>query len=141
MSKNKTSQTEESVYAFTENVENEVRRNDALKLVEIFKSVSGYEPKMFGPSIIGFGSYHYKYKSGHEGDAPLAAFSPRKDALVLYIIAKYENRDELLLELGKYRSSKACIYVKKLDDINLEVLGKVIENCVREVREMYPSEA
>ena len=138
MSKNKTSQTEESVYAFTENVENEVRRNDALKLVEIFKSVSGYEPKMFGPSIIGFGSYHYKYESGHEGDAPLAGLASRSNAITLYLASDFNDRKELLEKLGRHKTGKGCLYLQKPEDIDTEVLGKMIAISIEYIKQKYP---
>jgi hypothetical protein len=120
-------------------VEKEVKRNDSFKLIEVFKSITGHEPKMWGPSIIGFGSYHYKYESGHEGDAPLAGFSPRKDSLVLYIAPEFEKREELLLQLGKHKSSKACVYVKKLDDIDIPILKKIIKNSMDYATKLYPS--
>lgn len=139
MAKNKTTETDKSVINFIENIENEVKRDDSFALIEIFKSLTGKEPKMWGPTIIGFGSYHYKYASGHEGDAPLAAFSPRKDSLVLYFATDYENREELLAQLGKHKSSKACVYVKKLDDIDIAILKKMVKNSMRDTLKLYPS--
>lgn len=141
MAKNKTTQTDNSVTKFINNVENEVKRDDSFKLIEIFKSITGHDPKMWGPSIIGFGSYHYKYESGHEGDAPLAGFSPRKDSLVLYFSPEFENREELSLQLGKHKSSKACVYVKKLDDINIPILKKMIKNSMDYTTKLYPSKS
>lgn len=139
MAKNKTTATNSSVTEFVNNVGNEVKRSDSFKLIEIFKSITGFEPKMWGPTIIGFGSYHYKYESGHEGDAPLAGFSPRKDSLVLYFASEYENREVLLSRLGKHKSSKACVYVKKLSDIDIKVLETMTINSMAYVRELYPS--
>src|SRR6187455_1590008 len=141
MAKNKTTQTDNSVSEFINSVENEVKRNDSFKLIEIFKSITGHDPKMWGPSIIGFGSYHYKYESGHEGDMPLAGFSPRKDSLVLYFATEFEKREELLSQLGKHKSSKACVYAKKLDDIDIAVLEKMIKNSMRYTRKLYPSKS
>ena len=141
MAENKTTETNSSVIEFVNKVENEVKRNDSFKLIEIFKSISGFEPKMWGPTIIGFGSYHYKYESGHEGDAPLAGFSPRKDSLVLYFATEFENRDVLLSRLGKHKSSKACVYVKKLGDIDIKVLEKMIVNSMTYVMKLYPSKS
>ena len=112
MAVNKTKTTDADVEKFILKVDNDIRREDSFRLVKIFKSISGFEPKMYGPTIVGFGNYHYKYESGHEGDAPVAAFSPRKDAIVFYF-AEFEKRDELLEKLGKHRSGKACVYVKK----------------------------
>jgi hypothetical protein len=139
MAKNKTSQTANSVAAFIDKVEDEGKRDDSYKLIEIFKSITGHDPKMWGPSIIGFGSYHYKYESGHEGDAPLAGFSPRKDTLTIYIATEFEKREELLLKLGKHKSSKGCVYVKKLDDIDISVLKKVVKNSMDYATKLYPS--
>jgi len=139
MAKNKTTETNSSVTEFVNKVENEVKRNDSFKLIEIFRSITGFEPKMWGPTIIGFGNYHYKYESGHEGDAPLAAFSPRKDSLVLYFAAEYENREVLLSQLGKHRSSKVCVYVKKLSDIDLKILQVMIVNSMTYAKKLYPS--
>jgi len=139
MAKNKTTETNCSVPDFVNKVENEVKRNDSFKLIEIFKSITGFEPKMWGPTIIGFGKYHYKYESGHEGDAPLAAFSPRKDSLVLYFATVFENRDALLSELGKHKSSKSCVYVRKLSDIDLKVLEMMTINSMATVTKLNPS--
>ena len=141
MAKNKTTETDYSVSEFVNKVENEFKRNDAFKLIEIFKSITGFEPKIWGPSIIGFGSYHYKYASGHEGDAPLAGFSPRKDSLVLYMATEFEKREELLSQLGKHKSSKSCVYTKKLDDIDIAVLEKIIKNSMDHVIKQYPVES
>jgi len=141
MAKTKTTYTNSSVREFVNKVENEVKRNDSFKLIEIFKSITGFEPKMWGPTMIGFGNYHYKYESGHEGDAPLAGFSPRKDSLVLYFASEYENREVLLSQLGKHKSSKACVYVKKLSDIDVKVLEKMIANSMTYITKLYPSKS
>ena len=133
MAKNKTNETTRSVTAFVKKVENETRRNDAFALIGFFETLTGFEAKMWGPSIIGFGKYHYKYASGHEGDAPLAAFSPRKDSLVLYFANEYKDREALLAKLGKHKSSKACVYVKKLSDIDMKVLEKMVRNSMATV--------
>jgi len=127
MAKNKTTETNESTIDFINTfVEDETKKKDAFELIKIMQEVTHFEPKMWGPSIIGFGSYHYKYASGHEGDAPLVGFSPRKAAISLYINIPTENRDELLSKLGKHKASKGCIYVKKIADIDIEVLKKMI---------------
>ncbi|HJS54749.1 MAG TPA: DUF1801 domain-containing protein, partial [Chitinophagaceae bacterium] len=138
---NKTAETNSSVTEFVNKVENEVKRDDSFKLIEIFKSLTGFEPKMWGPTIIGFGNYHYKYESGHEGDAPLAGFSPRKDSLVLYFATEYENREVLLSQLGKHKSSKSCVYVKKLSDIDIKTLEKMIVNSMTHAMKLYPSKS
>lgn len=139
MAKNKTTETQNSVTDFINAVENEAKRNDAFELLTIIQETTGFEPKMWGPSIIGFGSYHYKYESGHEGDAPLAGFSPRKTAMTVYFYLPEENREELLSQLGKHTSSKACIYIKKLADIDLEILKKIILSSIEYTQKLYPS--
>lgn len=139
MAKNKTTETQNSVTDFINAVENEAKRNDAFELLKIMQKTTGFEPKMWGPSIIGFGSYHYKYDSGHEGDAPLAAFSPRKAATTVYFYLPEENRAELLSQLGKHKSSKACIYVNKLADIDIEILKKIILLSIEYTQKLYPS--
>lgn len=137
MATNKTAETSVDVNEFINKVENEKRRTDSFALLEIFQSVTGFDPKMWGPTIIGFGKYHYQYESGHEGDAPLAGFSPRKDSLVIYMATKFENRDELLSQLGKHKSSKVCIYAKKLEDLDLQILRKIIINSMTQVKQLY----
>lgn len=139
MAKNKTTETQTSVTDFINAVEDEVKRNDAFELVKLMHKVTGFEAKMWGPSIIGFGSYHYKYASGHEGDAPLAAFSPRKAAISLYFSLTPENREELIAKLGKHKPSKGCIYVKKLADIDLEIVKKMVSLSVENLNKLYPS--
>jgi len=141
MAKNKTTETSSSVTEFVLKVENEAKRDDSFQLIEIFKSITGFEPKMCGPTIIGFGSYHYKYESGHEGDAPLAGFSPRKDSLVLYFATEFEDREVLLSQLGKHKSSKSCVYVKKLSDIDLKILEIMTVNSMSYVTKLYPSKS
>lgn len=124
--KNKTIWTEASVDDFLNSfVEQDQKKKDSLQLIELLSSWSGFEAKMWGPSIIGFGSYHYKYASGHEGDAPMLGFSPRKAAISLYVYSPVDGQEHLLDELGKFKMGKACIYVKKLSDINLTTLEKM----------------
>ena len=141
MAKNKTAETDHSVTDYINEVANEVKRKDSFRLIKIFKSITGCEPKMWGPSIIGFGKYHYKYASGHEGDSPLAAFSPRKDSLVIYIATEFEKREELLSQLGKHKSSKSCVYAKKLDDIDIAILEKMVKKSIKYVTKLYPSKS
>ncbi|MFD2943605.1 DUF1801 domain-containing protein [Flavobacterium notoginsengisoli] len=138
MAVNKTTETTSSVTDFINAVENEVKRNDAFELLKIIQEITGFEPKMWGPSIIGFGSYHYKYESGHEGDAPLAGFSPRKTAMTVYFYLPEKEREELLPKLGKHTSSKACIYIKKLADIDMEILKKIILLSIDYTQNLYP---
>jgi hypothetical protein len=137
MAEIKTKTTDADVEEFILKVDNDVRRNDSFKLVALFKSISGFEPKMYGPTIIGFGNYHYKYESGHEGDAPVAAFSPRKDSIVFYF-SNFKERDQLLGKLGKHKEGKACVYVKKLDDINLAVLEEITKASIKDITAKYP---
>ncbi|MFH6999522.1 DUF1801 domain-containing protein [Flavobacterium sp. FlaQc-57] len=139
MAKNKTTETESSVVDFINTVEDEAKRNDSFELIKIMQKVTGSDAIMWGPSIIGFGSYHYKYASGHEGDAPLAGFSPRKAAISLYVSLPTEKREELLLKLGKHRAAKGCIYIKKLADIDIEVLKKMVSLSVENLNKLYPS--
>jgi hypothetical protein len=139
MAKNKTAETENSVNDFINTVEDITKRTDAFELVQIMQEQTRFEPKMWGPSIIGFGSYHYKYTSGHEGNAPLVGFSPRKDAISLYLYCSLENKEDLLSKLGKHKAGKSCIYIKKLTDIDVEILKKMISYSVQNLTELYPS--
>lgn len=138
MAKNKTTATESSVVDFVNAIDDEVKRNDAFELIKIMQNISGFEAKMWGPSIIGFGSYHYKYASGHEGDAPLAGFSPRKAAISLYVYLSDKKREELLSKLGKHKSAKACIYIKKLSDVDLDIVKEMIKISLELTLKLYP---
>lgn len=129
--KAKTTETDESVTGFLNAIADEQRRNDCVRIAEIMTEQSGYEAKLWGANIIGFASYHYKYASGHEGDAPLVAFSPRKAAISLYLSANFENRATLLQKFGKHKSAKACIYVNKLEDINIDILKEMISASIK----------
>lgn len=136
--KNKTTETSVKVTDFINSfVENDQKKIDSFQLIELMTKWSGFEPKMWGPSIIGFGSYHYKYASGHEGDAPLIGFSPRKAAFSLYVFSPTEENKHLLEGLGKYKISKACIYVKKLSDINTNVLEKLCKSSIDYLNEHH----
>jgi hypothetical protein len=135
MAKIKTSCTNQNVIDFINSyVDNEQKKADSFQLIELMKEWSEAEPIMWGPTIIGFGNYHYKYASGHEGDAPLLGFAPRKAALTFYIYSNTEKSKLLLAELGKFKMSKACIYVKKLSDINLSVLKKLCIESIKYIR-------
>lgn len=122
----KTTETTLSVKDFIKKIPEAERQKDALAIVDIMEKQSGFPAKMWGPAIIGFGSYHYVYESGHEGDAPLVGFSPRKNEFALYLSSAFEKREELLKQLGKHKSAKACVYIKKIEDINVVVLKKMI---------------
>jgi hypothetical protein len=139
MAKNKTQETELSVNDFILKIEDETKRNDAFTLLEILEKVSGFQAKLWGPSIIGFCSYHYKYESGHEGDAPILAFSPRAAALTVYLSSGFEDREPLLAQLGKHKASKGCLYIKKLTDIDLWILEKIFINQIAYTNKTYPS--
>lgn len=138
MAENKTQPTEASVLEFLENITPETKKTDSLFLLDWLQKVTGFAPKMWGPSIIGFGSYHYKYASGREGDAPLIGFSPRKNALTLYVTSCDAENVHDLSKLGKFTRSKACIYVKKLEDIDLVVLEKIVKQTMQFTKEKYP---
>jgi hypothetical protein len=130
MAELKTKQTEQSVEAFLNGVADEKKRQDCFTILELMKQVTQAEPKMWGGSIVGFGNYRYKYASGREGDWFLTGFSPRKQSLTLYIMAGFARYDELMKKLGKYKTGQSCLYVKKLDDIDLSVLKELVEQSV-----------
>lgn len=138
MAKNKTTVTEVNVRDFIESyVDNDQKKADSYELVDLMSKWSGADPKMWGPTIIGFGSYHYKYASGHEGDAQMLGFSPRKPQFSLYVYSKTERSDELLKALGKFKMGKACIYMKKLSDINIEVLKELCAETIAYLNEHH----
>ena len=126
MAENKTKPTAASVDDFIAAIENPRRRADALALLAIYKAVTGLPPVMWGPSIIGFGSIRYVYETGRTGDMPAAAFSPRKASITLYVGDEFEGAAELYASLGKHKKSVACLYVNKLDDVDLDVLREIV---------------
>jgi hypothetical protein len=130
MAENKTKPTKNSVSGFLKKVSDRDRREDCLKVLEIMKDVTGEEPKMWGTSIVGFGRYHYKYESGREGEAPLTGFSPRKGDLTLYITTGFEPFSDLMARLGKHKTGKSCLYIKKLADVDLGILKQLVEKSV-----------
>ncbi len=141
----KTIKNDNSVEEFLNAVENKQRRTDSFKILQLMQEVTGEEPKMWGPSIVGFGEYHYRYESGHEGDAPLVGFSPRKQSLTLYVMDCYSDEKDsafqkLLQQLGKYKTSKACLYINKLSDVDQTVLSKLILNSYEGTKRLYPKE-
>ena len=134
---NKTHATAASVNAFIDKQAKEEVRDDCRTLMKLMHELTGEEPYMYGPTIVGYGTYHYKYASGHEGDAPLAAFSPRKPELVLYLYP--EARDpELMTKLGKHKSTAGCVYVKRLADLDLKVLKTLVKKSIAAVKKAYP---
>ncbi len=138
MAKNKTTETEVDVFDFINSyVDNEQKKTDSFRLVELLSKWSGFEPKMWGPTIIGFGNYHYKYASGHEGDAPILGFSPRKAQFSLYVFSKTDKSDALLKDLGKFKMGKACIYIKKLTDIDPLILEQLCIDTISYLNEHH----
>jgi hypothetical protein len=138
MAENKTRPTEADVLGFINSVDDERKRQDSLTVLALMREVTGEEPKMWGGSIVGFGSYHYKYASGREGDAPITGFSPRKQALTLYIMGGFEQYDDLLAKLGKHTTGSSCLYVKRLSDVDLDVLRELVTKSVDHMKQMYP---
>ncbi|MBL7817085.1 MAG: DUF1801 domain-containing protein [Saprospiraceae bacterium] len=139
MAKNKTTETETSVNDFIGSVKDERKRNDCLELIELLKKETQLEPKMWGPSIIGFGNHHYKYESGREGDSPNIAFSPRASSIAIYLSGSFLDRDELLNKFGKHKTDKGCVHIKALADIDKSILLKMIANHIKHVEELYPN--
>lgn len=135
---NKTTYTDADVTEFINSyVDKEQKKQDSFRLVELMRRWSGTEPKMYGPTIVGFGSYHYKYASGHEGDAPVIGFSPRKAEFSLYVTVPGKENEKLLQQLGKFKMAKACIYFKKLEDINIDVLEMLCKGTIEYMKANY----
>jgi len=135
MAANKTQPTEFSVSAFIDSVADENKRADAKALLRMMRKATGEKAKMWGPSIIGFGSYHYRYETGREGDTPLVGFSPRKSGLVLYRMFGFEDAEELLGKLGKHSTGKGCLYIKKLADVDQKVLESLLARSLEAAQE------
>lgn len=138
MSENKTKPTDLSPADFVATVEHPTRRSDAETLLDLMSKVTGWEAKMWGPAIIGFGEYHYKYESGREGDFMRTGFSPRKQNMVVYIMPGYTNYDPILDRLGKHKKGKSCLYINKLADVDLEVLEELIQAGLDDMAKKYP---
>jgi len=134
MAELKTKKNRKSVKAFLDAVEHDGRRGDANRVLTLMEEVTGEKPQMWGDAIVGFGSYHYVYESGREGDWFVTGFSPRKQNLTLYIMSGFSAYDELLGKLGKHKTGKSCLYVNKLDDIDLKVLRRLVKESVAAVR-------
>ena len=137
MSELKTRQNDGDVDAYLDSVENPRRRDDALRVLTLMREITGEVPRMWGSSIVGFGSYHYTYASGREGDWPVVGFAPRKQNLVLYIMPGFAGYEALLARLGKHRTGKSCLYVKKLDDIDPDVLEELVRESVADMKRRY----
>ena len=134
----KTKRTRGNVEAFLNSVTDEKKRQDSFAILELMKQVTGKKPEMWGDSIVGFGSYHYKYKSGREGDWFLTGFSPRKQNLTLYVMAGFDQYDSLLQKLGKFKTGKSCLYIKKVEEIDLPTLRELVEQSVQHMIESNP---
>lgn len=123
----KTKQTDESVTKFLNTVADDTKRKDSFEIIEMMKQATGLQPKMWGTSIIGFGSYHYKYESGHEGDICIIGFSPRKQNIAIYGMGGEERNKDLLAALGKHKTGKGCLYINKLSDVNTDILKNIFK--------------
>lgn len=134
MAELKTKVNDSSVTEFLNKIENEEQKELSFKILELIKKVTKEEPKMWGESIIGFGTYHYKYKSGREGDWFTTGFSPRKQNTTLYIMSGFSKYDELMKNLGKYKTGKSCLYIKKEEDIDFKILEKLIAESVKYIK-------
>lgn len=137
MAQNKTTENDSSVSTFLNAAIDETRRKISFDLVALFEDTTSFEAKMWGNAIVGFGSYHYKYESGREGDAPLTGFSPRKDSFALYFSSGFKDREKLLASLGKHKTGKACVYIKKLEDIDTKILKQLITNSIEDLKSKY----
>jgi Domain of unknown function (DU1801) len=139
MAELKTKPTGESVKEFINKIADEERRADCFEVAKIMEQVTGEKPKMWGPSIVGFGTYHYKYDSGREGDWLVTGFSPRKKDLTLYLMMGFERHGELMKKLGKHSTGKSCLYIKRLSDIHLPTLRKLIKASVKQLEDYAKS--
>ena len=139
MAKNKTIPNEASVVGFIEGIDDGQKKADCHTLIDLMKEITGEEPVMWGPSIIGFGSYHYKYDSAREGDMLLTGFSPRKQNLSLYIMSGFKRYETLMQKLGKHKTGKSCLYIKRLSDIDMGVLTELIKDSYAHYNKKYNS--
>ncbi|MCB9233635.1 MAG: DUF1801 domain-containing protein [Bacteroidia bacterium] len=139
MSELKTQKNDGDVLAFLQSVEDPQRRSDGLSMLKIMEEVTGEQPVMWGPSIVGYGSYTYKYPNGKEMEWMTTAFSPRKQALTVYIMAGFAGYGELMARLGRYKTGKSCLYIKKLEEVDLEVLKELIRESVKFIQERFPN--
>jgi hypothetical protein len=137
MATQKTRETAASVEEFLNGIENRTRREDGLAMLDLMREVTGEEARMWGSSIVGFGSYHYVYESGREGDAMLTGFSPRKQNLAIYVMPGFSAYDSLLDKLGKHKTGKSCLYINKLADVDLKVLRTLVRRSVQVMRKKY----
>lgn len=141
MAENETQPTNADVTAFLNAVEHPTRRVDALALDAMFQNITGWQPRLWGPSIIGYGQYHYRYASGREGNFLATGFSPRKASLSVYIMPGYQDYSGILARLGKHKTGKSCLYINKLADIDLDVLEELIRAGLADLKRIYPVSA
>ena len=134
MSQNKTIANDNDVTAFINAVESKKKRDDSFTIMILMEEVTGEQATMWGSSIVGFGSYHYRYETGREGEMPLVGFSPRKQAIALYIMAGFDTYDDLLSKLGKHKTGKSCLYINKLKDIDISILKEIVRQSIEHVR-------
>jgi hypothetical protein len=139
MAKNKTIETDTCVADFLASIIDAKRREDCTFIIDLLSKLSGFEPKLWGTSIVGFGIYHYKYESGHSGNAPLAGLASRKNALTVYLASNFSEKEALLSQLGKHKSSKSCLYIQKLEDIDIAILSQLVNKSIEHIKELYPS--
>ncbi len=135
MAELKTKPTKDSVQGFLKEIPNEQRRKDCQVVLKLMEEVTGAKAEMWGPSIVGFGRYRYKYESGREGEWMVTGFSPRKGDLTLYIMHGFDEVPDLMKRLGKHKTGKSCLYIKKLDDVDLKVLKQLVKNSVKQMAE------
>ena len=140
MAELKTKPTAASVKDFINQIPDEERRADCFTVAKMMEEITGSKPKMWGPSIVGFGTYHYKYASGREGDWPITGFSPRKKDLTLYLMMGFEKYPDLMKQLGKHSTSKSCLYIKRLSDVHLPTLKKLIKQSVKQLEDYTKSQ-
>ena len=137
MAELKTQKNDASVEDFIDSVSDAQKREDSFAVLELMREVTGEEPAMWGTNMVGFGSYHYKYASGREGDWPLAGFAPRKRELTLYIMAGFERYEELLAKLGKHKTGVSCLYIKRLADVDSTVLKEIVSASVKHMKQTH----
>jgi hypothetical protein len=137
MAELKTKLNDQNVVDFLNRIPDEKKRQDSFKIMDLMREVTGEEPKMWGDSIVGFGNYRYKYASGREGDWMLTAFSPRKQNLTLYIMSGFDHYPELMGKLGKYKTGKGCLYINKLEDVDLATLRELVEESIDYLKKTY----
>jgi len=140
MAEAKTKLTEKSVDSFIATVEDDKVREDCYTIINLMEKVTGEKPKMWGSAIVGFGKYTYKYESGRSGEICMTGFSPRKANITLYVLAGFPEQAELLQDLGKHKSGKGCLYIKKLDDVNINILKSLIKESITFLKERYPNQ-